>query len=810
MPPSRPVASRLAAGLAVFAGLLSAATAVQAAVTTAYPIVFVTQVPVPADFTTIGSVFGNQRADLQSVARGGDLWIRYADGTLRNLTQAAGLGMAGMQGATAIAVRDPSPSWDAKKVIFSALVGAPTQRYQVKTYYWQLYEVTGLGAAETPVITKVATQPANYNNISPIYGSDDRIIFTSDRPRNGQAQLYPQLDEYEEAPTVTGLWSLAPASGDLKLLNHTPSGAFTPIVDSFGRIIFTRWDHLQRDQQADSDTGDGAAPGSSAGYGTFNYASESATAQKLASRAEVFPEPRADTAKVSGLRFNQFFPWMINQDGSAEETLNHVGRHEMGGYGAQSFLDDPNLVYGFTAVKQTLQNESLLQMKEDPRLPGLFFGTSAPEFSTHAAGQIVKLNGAPSDNPAQMGIAYVTHPATASYREDSASAPAGHSGLYREPLPLSDGQLLAVHTPETRADKNTGSTASPGSRYDFRIKLLVASGGYYTAGESLTGGISKAVSYWDPDTLVSYNGPLWELNPVELRPRPRPATSVEAALPAPEAQVFLEEGVSPQQFKQWLAQNQLAVAVSRNVTLRDAADRQQPFNLRVPGGVGAVAKAGRVYDVSHLQFFQADQIRGLGGTTSPRAGRRVLAQVMHEPAAANAASGVPGAVAIAPDGSAAALVPAGRAMSWQLTNGAGANTTPVVRERYWLSFQPGEVRVCASCHGINQKSQLGTAEPQNPPEGLRQLLRLWKANMQTPAEDRVFAWAERQFSANFLPKGSTSLSAAGYRLRYYASSGEYLGVKDGRVYYFKPSLSPAAIDVGALQDYLQQAMAAGF
>jgi hypothetical protein len=163
-------------------------------------------------------------------------------------------------------------------------------------------------------------------------------------------------------------------------------------------------------------------------------------------------------------------------------------------------------------------------------------------------------------------------------------------------------------------------------------------------------------------------------------------------------------------------------------------------------------------------------------------------------------------VAIAPDGSAAALVPAGRAMSWQLTN----NAAPVVRERYWLSFQAGEVRVCASCHGINQKSQLGTAEAQNPPEGLRQLLRLWKANMQTPAEDRVFAWAERQFAANLLPKNSTSMTAAGYRLRYYANSGEFLGVKDGRLYYFKPGAMGAALDVGALQDYLQQAAGAGF
>jgi hypothetical protein len=89
-------------------------------------------------------------------------------------------------------------------------------------------------------------------------------------------------------------------------------------------------------------------------------------------------------------------------------------------------------------------------------------------------------------------------------------------------------------------------------------------------------------------------------------------------------------------------------------------------------------------------------------------------------------------VKIASDGSAAALVPAHRAMSWQTTNAAG---TPVVRERYWLSFQPGEVRVCNSCHGVNTRDQLGRGVPQNAPEALRELLRFWKSE-QAPAAPR--------------------------------------------------------------------------
>ena len=163
--------------------------------TAANPILFVTQVPVPADFTTIGSVFGNHRANLDAVTRGGDLWIRYPDGTLKNLTAAAGYGDVGRQGANAIAVRDPAVHWDGQKALFSMVVGAPTRQYQVESYYWQLYEISGLGKNETPVITKVPNQPVNFNNISPIYGTDDRIIFTTDRPRNGERQLYPQLDE---------------------------------------------------------------------------------------------------------------------------------------------------------------------------------------------------------------------------------------------------------------------------------------------------------------------------------------------------------------------------------------------------------------------------------------------------------------------------------------------------------------------------------------------------------------------------------------------------------------------------------------
>ncbi|MBK8527766.1 MAG: hypothetical protein IPL57_11950 [Rubrivivax sp.] len=784
--------------------LLALSAGAQTLVSTPYPIVFVTQVPVAADFTTIGSTFGNHLANQQAVARGGDLWIRDSNGSLRNLSLAAGVSSQGQLGATALAVRDPSPSWDGRKIIFSAVLGAPTTRYVETTSYWQLYEISGLAAGETPQITRVANQPADCNNISPIYASDDRIIFSSDRTRSGERHLYPQLDEYEEAPTVSGLWSLDPVSGDLFLLNHSPSGAFTPRIDSFGRVIFTRWDHLQRDQQADADRA------GTANYGTFNYSDESVAGRALADRSEIFPEQRETQGRISGHRFNQFFPWQVNQDGSEEETLNHVGRQELAQYGTQSFLDDANLLECCAVDplpgRGRLNNDSLLQMREDPLQPGRFIGTSAQEFGTHAAGQLVSLDGAPTVNPDLMTVRSLTATATAFATEEGQSPLATHSGLYRDPLPLSDGRLVASHTVETRVDRNEGSTEAPRSRYDFRLRLVTADAqGVYRAGEALTPGISKSVSWYDPDTLVSHSGPLWELGAVELRPRARPPAPT-SRLPAPEQRVFSEEGVDVAVFKDYLRRNDLALMVSRDVTLRDGADLQQPFNLRVRGGAQSVAKAGKVYDVSHLQLIQGDQIRGIGGNTSPRPGRRVLAQVLHEPRAANPFQGVKGAVSLAPDGSVAALVPARRALSWQLTDG----DVPVVRERYWLSMQSGEIRVCASCHGVNRRSQTGTADAVNAPEGLRRLLRWYKSGQALASDDRVFNWAERQYPDNFLPKNAATASFDGYRYRHYASSNEYLGVKDGKVWYFKPGQSAAPLDLGPLQPYLELATMAGF
>ncbi|MEO8083161.1 MAG: DNRLRE domain-containing protein [Ardenticatenales bacterium] len=691
------------------------------------PILFAAQVPV-GGFASSTSTFGNQGASVEQAPRGGDLVIRYPDGTLRYLTQEAGFGDAGRQGANAIAVREPSVHWSGQKALFSMVVGAPTQRYQVRTFNWQIYEVSGLAQGQTASIRKIAGQPSGVDNVSPVYATDGRILFTSDRPPSGAAHLYPQLDEYESTATVSGIYALDEATGALTLLEHAPSGAFSLSVDSFGRVVFTKWDHLQRDQQGD-------APGTAATYGAFTYASEAADAAKSTqlAGAEVFPEPRtsedpAYLAVLSRHSFNHFFPWEINEDGTAEETLNHIGRHELGGsYTDGSFASDPNLSYyvpeNLHANRLMLRDSGgLLHLREDPRHPGEFLTTYAPEFGTASGGTLMRLTAAPSINADNMVLTAVT-PSNADAQVPQAT------GYFRNPLPMTDGTLVASHTAADGQLSNLGSTEAPNWSYAFRLKTLQLQGGFYAPAANLTNGIHRAVSWWTPDVLASFDGLLWEVDAVEVVARMVP-TPRRSALPAVEAAVFAQQGVDEAAFRATLRSSGLALIVSRNVTQRDRADRQQPYNLRVPGGVqslgpvGPSGSVGTIYDVSRLQIFQADALRGYGGTTQPRPGRRVLARPMHAAGVSQAPGAPAGAVTIAPDGSIAALVPAQRALTWQLTDPAGAG---IVRERNWISFQAGEIRVCGSCHGVNTLSQSGAPPPSNPPAALATLLAAWKA-----------------------------------------------------------------------------------
>jgi hypothetical protein len=716
--------SKYAVG-ALFAFVVGSAVAQ----TTPYPILFATAYPIKHDFTTAAAAFGNHLASIASAGRGGDLYIRYPDGTLRNLTREAGYGIAGanQDGPNAIAVRDPAMHWSGTKAVFAMVRGAPVEQFHESTTYWQLYEVTGLGRNDTAVITRVAGQPANYNNVQPAYATDDSLIFGSDRPFNGASHLYPQFDEYEGHPINTGLWRLQPG-GELTLLTHAPSGAFDPFTDRAGRVVFTNWDHLQRDQQ----NGDGTGGNPN---GSFNYASEAPGAAATTSREEVFPEPRFGGAGdgINDLVFNHFFPWQINEDGTDSEVLNHLGRHELTKSFTRSFTSGglSDFSPGPGSNPNRLGNGGgvggMLQISEDPRAgqAGCYVATNAPEFRTHGAGQLVRFCAPIGRNPEDIDIEYLTY---SHFDNTPQTAP---TGMYRDPIVLDDGRILASRAATNEITDN-GTPGEPDTRYDFRLRILGARPDGFlepTANGALTGalGIVRQLSFWSPDNRIAFNGTMWEMGAVEVRARPIPSPTVET-LKAPEQGIFTALGVDIEAFRTYLRARNLGVLVVRNATTRDRLDRQQPFNLRVANStVQTIGSGAQPSEIAHFQFLQGDLIRGQGGANSPDAGRRPLAQFLHDPAAlaenAPNPGGPAGSVAIhAADGSVAAFVPARRALTWQSTTSDG---TPVVRERFWLTVQPGEVRACDGCHGVNTANQAGQPAATNPPEALRDLLQRW-------------------------------------------------------------------------------------
>ena len=729
------------------------------ALTLTNPIVFVAQPPIPRElngtvlntFLSVVTIFGNQRADTAHASRGGDLMLLTTNLATVNLTRKAGFGTNGIQHGIGIDVRDPAIHWSGKKVLFSMVVGAPTNATDPTIFYWQLYELTNLDAviADTntpPIIVPVANQPANCNNVTPTYATDGRIIFMSDRAYGNQSYLYPALDEYKGQPTLTGTYSLDPVSGDLKMIQHTPSGAFNPFIDSFGRLIMTRWDHLSQDPMALDDRLGRAT------NGAYNFSAEAPGAQTIfGSVVDTFPEPRNNDAVylaqqgVNGNEFNLFLPWALDQTGGNEEVLNHVGRHELdipslNAPFTQSFVNDTNL-FSLTNLAQRVASGvvsrntnglgMMFQIMEDPRTNGLYWGVQPNDISpfggSHAAGQIVTLTGGLGMNPTNMAVTYLTIPPA----NGQLVSP---FGVYRNPLPMSDGTVVAAYSSITNTvnlgvDTNSGSFSAPLSQYHFRLMTLATASPYWTTNKYLTGGILSTSVFWDGIVLVTNIATLWELQPVEVRARAVPAPVV-TGVASIEQQVFAEEGVDLPTFQNDLAQRSLALVISRNVTARDAADKQQPYNLRVPGGSNSIANSGKVYDITHLQYLQADYLRGYtNGLTGPLPGRRVLAVPMHATTNVNYASShtnaPPGGTELMPDGSQATFIPANRAVTWQLT---GVTNESIVKERYWLSFRPGEVRTCANCHGINAVDQLGRPPPTNAPLALRQLLRLWRTN----------------------------------------------------------------------------------
>ena len=172
--------------------------------------------------------------------------------------------------------------------------------------------------------------------------------------------------------------------------------------------------------------------------------------------------------------------------------------------------------------------ENFLMVREDPRVPGLYYGIDAPEFGTHSGGQIVSLTGATNINAFYMRINYLTPRSTHEPAESATNIPPDHTGLYRNPLMTSDGYMIASHTSYQFSEPGSPSDLFPSTPYDFRLKFLQMSNGYYAPSTPLTQGLTNFATYWSPDQLITQTNTLWEFDPAEVIARPRPGSIYRA------------------------------------------------------------------------------------------------------------------------------------------------------------------------------------------------------------------------------------------------------------------------------------------
>lgn len=723
------------------------------------PLLFALVVP-PLTYNNFGhqlETFGNHLTGMQQQApRGGDLCIMNTDGSVRFLTKEAGFGVEDgeIQAENGIAARQPCVHWDGSRALFSMVIGGPIKAYDqsYRNNKWQIYEITNLNdvvAGMTPIIEKIANQP-NYNNLSPIYGSDDQILFTSDQPLFNLTHTYPQMDEYESAPTNTGIFKLNPETGKTIHLTHSPSGDFDIHLAKDGRVISTRWEHLKRDQQASNHRAGNTQ------WQPVNYESESATAAIIKGEPmkdgkpyadvdgtpyEIFPEAFVHIENGINVEpnrdeneplhdFNEFLPWEITENGERHQTVNHVGRHEFGGvFQHGSKMDDDNLYYGLgdlsaNAYRETVGSDAgIFQVKEDPRpgKEGTFYGTWAREFGRFSSGRIFEFALPIGANPQDMEVIDWTNELI-----DNQANDLGH---FRNPTMMMNGTMLVSFAEES----NLFGRDYP---YTFRISKMVkkstdVSDTEHIAGEPLAGDvIQREIVYWgDAVAPLSATVEMSEAEIAEIVPRTAPTARPKYEIDPIEKSVLDEEGIDETALRAWMVENNLALIAIRNMTERDAGEQQQPFNLRVPGGVESIPASGKVYDISHLQIFGGEMIRGYG--LRNYVGRRTIATPLRNTEAnpnikdVNLfdSSGPESSIKIGIDGSVAAFVPATRALTWQSVSPEGE---PIVRERQWITFAPGEIRTCEGCHGINDKSHLGNGAPQNKPEALRALVQSWK------------------------------------------------------------------------------------
>src|SRR5688572_25678364 len=192
---------------------------------------------------------------------------------------------------------------------------------------------------------------------------------------------------------------------------------------------------------------------------------------------------------------------------------------------------------------QPIRAGSLMQLTEHATIKGRFFGTDAI-LTGLSAGRIVTIPaGGPTVNPSTMQI-----------RRTSGN------GIVRDPAVLTDGRLVAsvADGPNLGGASYGGGMPGVPPVVDPNMTLRVENP--FLIRLSLPPAIATSPSFPFVDILAplsgitvvnhdngvtrTFTGPLWQLQPVEVRPTTRPAAAV-SKMDGPEREMFITAGVSP-------------------------------------------------------------------------------------------------------------------------------------------------------------------------------------------------------------------------------------------------------------------------
>ena len=127
----------------------------------------------------------------------------------------------------------PDVSWDGSEIVFSATQGEPRIREWADDTVFHVFKCRADGSGLAQLTT------GNVNDLFPCWLPNGRVVFCSER-RGGYGRCHRR-----EVPTFT-LHTMFPDGTDITCLSPHETNEFEPSVDNDGRLVYMRWDYLDR------------------------------------------------------------------------------------------------------------------------------------------------------------------------------------------------------------------------------------------------------------------------------------------------------------------------------------------------------------------------------------------------------------------------------------------------------------------------------------------------------------------------------------------------------------------------------------